>query len=370
MNTWETIKQEFVYPNGVTLPSEWQSLKSIDEKSTPISTKPKNGSYFLPTPYRAWHHRVDQFSFSLYNDAGQILRGDGVPQNFWFAADTGTTYGCYNTWPHSPVLSSWVIPTLKERLAGQAANQQVDLGQVLGELPQTVELIADTGLRLLRAARALRSGNVRALAKALGLTKSQAADTYLAYKFGFKPLMADMYAATTILSEGLKEPLLRVKATVIDSDFKPIVPGPPVIRVEGRFRRGATGSYTFRVRNYLLYDANALGILNPLALAWELFPLSFVVDWVLHIGSFLQSLSVPIALAFDHGYITSWVNNSWLATDIDPQWKGTRPRIAFHNKAMSRQVIYDFPFPLPYFRANINLGKVTSLVALALQWRK
>lgn len=46
-----------------------------------------------------------------------------------------------------------------------------------------------------------------------------------------------------------------------------------------------------------------LGLLNPLEVAWELVPLSFVADWFLPIGDFLSSLDVDMRFTHQGGAI-------------------------------------------------------------------
>lgn len=49
-------------------------------------------------------------------------------------------------------------------------------------------------------------------------------------------------------------------------------------------------------RNSFLADANQLGLLNLASAAWELTPLSFVADWILDIGSYLERASAAIGV--------------------------------------------------------------------------
>jgi hypothetical protein len=47
---------------------------------------------------------------------------------------------------------------------------------------------------------------------------------------------------------------------------------------------------------------SALGITNPLLIAWEVVPYSFVVDWVLPVGTWLESLDALL------GYQSAWTS--------------------------------------------------------------
>lgn len=52
-----------------------------------------------------------------------------------------------------------------------------------------------------------------------------------------------------------------------------------------RFRESAT-----------LKSSAALGITNPLATAWELIPYSFVLDWVIGVGEYLNNLDALVGI--------------------------------------------------------------------------
>ncbi len=53
----------------------------------------------------------------------------------------------------------------------------------------------------------------------------------------------------------------------------------------------ATISSRVRVDNPNLFLASRLGLTNPAAVAWELVPYSFVVDWFVNVGDYLNQFS-------------------------------------------------------------------------------
>jgi hypothetical protein len=46
------------------------------------------------------------------------------------------------------------------------------------------------------------------------------------------------------------------------------------------------------------------GLSNPLSVAWELVPWSFVVDWAYPVGTFLNNLDFDLGIGFSRGYVT------------------------------------------------------------------
>lgn len=61
------------------------------------------------------------------------------------------------------------------------------------------------------------------------------------------------------------------------------------------------------VENPNLHRATTLGLTNPAAIAWELVPFSFVVDWFIPIGNFLNSWTDFLGLRFEDSYNTRYV---------------------------------------------------------------
>ena len=382
---YDTVKQDWYYAG---YPYEkhfsWKVLAGYDERTTPVSTAPlPSGEYYLPTSYRSVYVSANPQAFMVQgftSPQGFAIRTTGSGRQrheTWYAANSGLFHGCYNSWPHWPVLPAVLKLQLKEKLASKVLNSDFNLGQTLGEMPETVALIAELGIKALRAIRAIKRGRlgaVRDIGKdILDRRIGELGGDYLTYQYGIKPLVNEAYALAKSISEGLNDKrIIRVKALVMDTNFGAPTASHyyPHVRAVGQFRRGIAGQYVLSVRNPYLYDLDRLGILNPAALAWELFPLSFVIDWFLHIGSFLQGLSLPLSLKFEHGYFTEFVNNSWEAVDTDPTWSGTLPRIVFRQKAMARDAVWTFPYPLPYFHVNLNLSKVISMIALALATKR
>jgi len=127
------------------------------------------------------------------------------------------------------------------------------------------------------------------------------------------------------------------------------------------------------VRGSVIADINPPEFaFNPLTTAWELIPFSFVIDWVIDIGRFLESMSF-LALATDYAAAgghkieltrevthatTAWTPNWVQSTSLD-----------FRSKCVG-QYVQRVPMSVSYFPTiNLRLDafKVMDLVALFLQ---
>jgi hypothetical protein len=63
--------------------------------------------------------------------------------------------------------------------------------------------------------------------------------------------------------------------------------------------------------------ANQMGFINPAAVAWELVPFSFLVDWFLPVGDFLNSFTDLLGHSVHYPYTTTKRVASGLARQAD-----------------------------------------------------
>lgn len=186
-----------------------------------------------------------------------------------------------------------------EKLKNQVYDS-AQIGASLGEIDQSFKMIATRGKQLLTAARALKRGDIVSALTAFDLrppkgsrfrnTKSFG-NLWLEYHFGWEPLVKDIYDATMITC-------------------LPVKPFPWKGKSKQRFQwtefpqAGNTNKWNkyagtvssemsvqVDVTNPNIAFAGQLGFLNPLSIAWELVPFSFVVDWFANVSQKLDGMS-------------------------------------------------------------------------------
>jgi hypothetical protein len=167
-------------------------------------------------------------------------------------------------------------------------------------------------LQLARAARALRRGYVLDFFKELGIKKrtvrksaSDMGGLWLEYSFGWKPLVDDIYSAVNVIQRPF--PCKRCKgrakglyATTVWHPNLPYSTGYDEYTWKTMYHLEANVS----VSNWVAWRANELGLINPLSIAWEVVPFSFVVDWFVPIGNYLQSLTDFVGLNLENAFNT------------------------------------------------------------------
>lgn len=214
---------------------------------------------------------------------------------------------------------------------------RVQTAETLVELNKTRSMFLDVARRTAKALLLVRKGKLRGAASALGYSNAerrnfvdrsasrlktktrfadQVANDWLAFRYGWTPLYSSVYESMRLVHDRIQrdQNIERVVSTypkrgtppdytffsrtngVNNSEYgtgtAPIEFG-SITRVT-EFSRSDEISWTMTWIVQLVNDqarlANQLGIANPVAIAWELVPFSFVADWFVNVGDVLNSL--------------------------------------------------------------------------------
>lgn len=225
-------------------------------------------------------------------------------------------------------------------------DQKVNLLQAVGERKQTARLLVDTTERLAKAIKGLKTGDYNGFAQALGVaprkrarsrynkawhnyessrsrarTAQQRREAFKRYQkavaqgwlegvYGWQPLISDMYGAIDAVKRKAHDIVYRravakgvLKKEKTSKKSYPTGNSNPYLEWNETDTYEYTQKYIvyFYVNEPALHETGQLGLINPFATAWELVPWSFVVDWLLPIGNWIQSWGSTIGLAFSHG---------------------------------------------------------------------
>jgi len=287
-------------------------------------------------------------------------------------------------------------------LTGRLKDQSVNLGVVVGEGRQTINLFVNTAKRVSSSFRAIKRGDFRAAADALGGVtlpsglsgirgsnlKRQIADHRIGYRhaignawlelqYGWKPLLSDVFGACEHLAnQRFRMP--RYKETASKS------------RTVNSRESGGTSDYfeeIVRVDHtsvkYVVYfsgDENhslsSLGLVNPLSIAWELVPYSFVADWFIPIGNYLNNLDATSGLNFVKGCRTVFHRNIATKTRTGRSYEDANNVVVNSNNIkgysehvlLGRSVLGSFPKPaLPGFKNPFSPYHIANALALLSQ---
>lgn len=220
-----------------------------------------------------------------------------------------------------PVLSDKAPNDMKNEATAKAllklADQTADMGENLATFSQTCKLFTGKTSILVEA---LKLGkNKKAWRKYLNLTArdlrrngtviENAASAYIQYVYGLRPLMQDVYNLWEAARKEAGLPLYyTARGKSQRTNYKARVPLATsysyVERRNWESNQSANTRLTARIDPEwgFLRSFNQLGLLNPAKLAWDLVPFSFIIDWVIPIGTVLGSYAAPAGLIFVDGY--------------------------------------------------------------------
>lgn len=211
---------------------------------------------------------------------------------------------------------------------------------------------------------ALSKGRFRDAANAFTGTKSSRTPksktiggAWLELQYGWKPLVNDMYDGAQFLSHHMRGPItLRFQARRSASKPRDRIVGD---RIQPSFTRR-------RIRKQIIAYISeknlpsGLSLLNPATILWEKLPWSFVIDWALPIGSYLQARGAASALV---GTFVTTISDHihWSGQMPADKWitKVYPPPIAWRHdeRTISRTVSSSLNVPLPELKP---LSKVAS----------
>jgi hypothetical protein len=185
------------------------------------------------------------------------------------------------------------------RLRAKIKASNLNLAQSLAEYRQTSSMVAGLASDIVKTFRSLRSGRafgefVRALQQPRSRSELAVANRWLQYQYGLKPLMSDIYGSAEALATKIRDGFpMYVRSSdedkaegteiLLDRDSLPYSAS-----YERTRKMKAVARYV--IRDAALKQLSQIGISNPALLAWELFPYSFVIDWVFPVGNFLSSI--------------------------------------------------------------------------------
>jgi len=293
--------------------------------------------------------------------------------------------------PHFNGLSFVSMPSnIRARLATEVmlkvGGKKASLGEALAESKETVHLLVNSALRLYKAYRAVRHGNIRGLADALGvsprkiLKKKSTSSLWLEYQYGWKPLMSDIYDCHQLLQKGFREKA-QIASSVrhLKDDWEVHRKSDPSSGAIYTLDAKSSGAYTAKVF-YSIDDSTLsryaqVGMINPLSIAWELVPFSFVVDWFVPVGNFLEALTAPIGVNFIsgyygtrcEGYLSECSPGSPPANQITVSDSRLRTYDIF---GYTRESLLGFPTPALYYKSPFSTNHALNAFALLSQLTK
>ena len=184
---------------------------------------------------------------------------------------------------------------------GKLDRRDIDLGTAWAERGKTAQLLANLAEVSVDVLKAARKGRGRDILDMFGLSHDGPrgtgfVDAWLAYRYGVRPLVNDVTGAAKALArKKLEDWEIVVRGSAKRTSTRNTV----LLSVNRSFECQSQLSLKARVKIRCVPNPEArrfdtmwsLGLDNPIATAWELAPYSFVLDWAMPIGQWLQALN-------------------------------------------------------------------------------
>lgn len=300
-------------------------------------------------------------------------------------------------------VDSGIVNRAETECLAKIGEMKVNISVALAEARKTVNMIASRVITLIQLLRLLGKRRFRAAWYLLkrywrrqkriysnvwksknwtypfkGKPTSQVtpANAWLEYSYGWLPLINDIYGGIELVNTGFRSKrfLFNAERTVKE----PLDPrlffgnGSDNLSCSGNALQSAKVTL-WAVITDLVHNGNMIGILNPALVAWELVPFSFVFDWLVPVGTWLESLSATAGVAFIDGHCVRKIEVDVTATNLTPghgckaEADGYLPSARQQLLAMQRSLYHDWPRNLPYWKNPLSSSHVTSAAALIAQ---
>lgn len=303
-----------------------------------------------------------------------------------------------------------LVQMTKEKARSRALSkvgEHGSLGTTLAEWQQSADMIAKRSLQLVSIASKLRRFDFRGALKDLGVTaeerspltfrvtdstgkkrhvrfnrdylpsvkerQKQFANNFLEVNFGALPLYQDIFTACKVFSDPL--PDSQVRATVSNNDIfsKVYEDSWASLRTyENQVRCKCSVQFRYAVSNPNLRLAEQLGLLNPVSLAWDLIPFSFILGWFSNISGYLGQLSDTAGLDLSHVNVSTSVFSFAFDKQVSKPgnpW-GEPPGSYWTAMSDARSFTRETSLPsvkLRFQASSPSIGKALSSISLVIQ---
>lgn len=319
------------------------------------------------TPYQKKVKRARRYddhdylmTIDEWNDPAFEFKSNGT--SFLWVTGNQACGMTLEVWPgHLPFDSNAelkLVGKLREKLVGD-----FDAGAFLAESHKSLAMIGNAAIRIGGAYRAARKGLWKRAENILthGMDgkytrrRKGVASNWLELQYGWLPLLHDAYSGAEQLARVLNDPMTRtIRTSVSLRDSTPWATSnsPTTYFLScNRLARKSLKAVISEVNLPLL-----TGLINPATIAWEVTPLSFVVDWFIPIQTYLEARGTALSVTGKFTY-SLWQESEAKGVGIsnngNPGYgreiRGTGNTF-WRHKRLERTVTTTLNVPLPGFK--------------------
>lgn len=230
----------------------------------------------------------------------------------WYS--TNARYGCglSNSWLPTMTIGTVSDIEMVNKLFSKYKQSPLNLGVTVADGKETLKNLAESASRARYALKDLKKGNLsgcidnlvsalitpkhRQIARDRRFKSNDVAGAWLALRYGWTPLLNDIYAANELRYSYY----LKNKSLTVSKKLSGSMTGTAYAKLSDveyvQFHRWEA----FLDSSTLLPSfGTRLGLDDPMSIAWEALPFSFIADWFYPVGNWLEALQavkvIPVA---------------------------------------------------------------------------
>lgn len=253
------------------------------------------------------------------------------------------------------------------KLRGKVLDQDFNAPVFLAEASKTVDMVFGKAQQLHRAYRAFRRGHFDTARRALGINTSKGlANNWLEYKYGWMPVLQDIHGAAKTLADTLYKP----RQNYFSASASRVENWGGKDGMNGVIRYKAKVWCRVSVNTPSLSLGNKIGLLNPLTVAWELIPFSFVADWFVNVGDCIAEATAFTGLTILDGGALRTSDTVGVCIEGNPSPFTSPCRTTFKQRRAVREPGVQTMPRLQIKSSPLNLQKIVTGTALLRQFAK
>lgn len=342
------------YPNGLSYFLYSRSLTDIVQVTTGDRKKP-NVQQFTVTEKR--------------NPTGSLRYQGGSLRTNW---RDGVLGGVGNT-NFTPMSSTGAFNSTLSSLT-DSVRGGLDLSIDLAEIGKSKQMVVQT-MKFVSYVREFKRQFRNLPVKALG-------GKWLELKYGWQPMLSSIYElGEKIMSTKTEdhEIVLHARGSSKQSSVYDDQPSAVKFRCEVQESVRHEIGITLSPKSNRLQALGGYTSLNPLSIAWELMPYSFVVDWFIDVGGYLRNAET--ALLYQNNFVTGYNTYTWRKSYVWTPYSiwtyepgafaltsGVKPGY-FVMKKKNRAVLTSYPLPrFPVIEPHLGSSRLFSAASLLSQF--